>query len=169
MCSIFSRCFPQSKSRTHTTETPVQPLDYEKIILLDAENLAEQGIAEAYQQLLPELTKYIAHPAGLTEILDHDVPSYKIRCDGQEYLIYSAEEPGTESESWGRATYFFFLIVNKQLVGTDVQLYAIDSGNELGGIFLAQEEAKAAQSAIPRKIDWPYIPTLNDSWYGQFH
>jgi len=31
------------------------------------------------------------------------------------------------------------------------------------------EEAQAAQSALPRKTDWPYIPTPNDSWYGQFH
>ncbi|AOJ94867.1 hypothetical protein BMD20_23010 [Burkholderia multivorans] len=169
MRSIFSKLFRRSNSHTKVAETPVQPLDYEKLILLDAEDLAEQGIAEAYQQLLPELTKYVVHPADLTEILDGDVPSYKIRCDGQEYLVYSAEEPGTESESWGRATYFFFLIVNKQLLGTGVQLYAINGGNDLGALFLAPEEAKAAQSALPRKTDWPYIPTLNDSWYGQFH
>lgn len=169
MGGIFSKLFPHSKSRTNAAETTVQPLDYEKIILLDAENLAEQGIAEAYQQLLPELMKYIAHPADLSELLDGDGLGYKIQCDGQEYLIYSAEEPATESESWGRATYFFFLIVNKQLVGTDVQLYAINSGNDLGALFLAPEEAKAVQSVLPRKTDWPYIPILSHSWYGQFH
>ncbi|EMN3921752.1 hypothetical protein REJ49_004587 [Citrobacter farmeri] len=169
MGSIFSKLFSQLKLRTNTAEIPVQPLDDEKMIMLDAENLAEQGIADAYQKILPELTRYVAHPADLTEILDADVPDYKIQCDGQEYLIYSAEEPGTESESWGRATYFFFLCVNKQLVGTDVQLYAINGGNDLSALFLAPEEAKAAQSALPRKTDWPYVPTLNDPWYGQFH
>jgi hypothetical protein len=169
MGSIVSKFFPRSKTHTKTSETEILPLDYEKLILLDAEDLAEQGITEAYQRLLPELTKYVAHPADLTEILDGDVPSYKIRCGGQEYLVYSAEEPSTERESWGRATYFFFLAVNEQLVGTSVQLYAINGGNDLSALFLAPEEATAAQSALPRKTDWPYIPTLNDTWYGQFH
>lgn len=169
MGSILSKFFPKSKARTKTSETGIQPLDYEKLILLDAEDLAEQGIAEAYQRLLPELTKHIAHPMELTELLDANRPSYKIRCGGQEYLVYSAEMPGTESESWGRATYFFFLVVNEQLAGTGVQLYAINGGNDLSALFLTPAEATAAQSALRRKTDWPYIPTLNDKLYGQFH
>jgi hypothetical protein len=167
--SIFWKFFRRATSRTKTSQTPVPPLDYEKMILLDAEELAEQGIAEAYQRLLPDLSRYIAHPADLTEIVDSKVPSYRIRCDGQEYLVYSAEEPGTETEGWGRATYVFFLIVNRQLVGTGVQLYAINAGNDLGALFLEPEDAKSVQSALPKKTDWPYIPTLDDAWYGQFH
>jgi hypothetical protein len=36
-------------------------LDYDKMILLDAEDLAEAGILEAYEELLPELQNYVAH------------------------------------------------------------------------------------------------------------
>lgn len=143
-------------------------LDYEKLIHLDAESLAEQGMADAYQRLLPELSRFVEHPAELSEFLDADVPTYAIRCSGQEYLIYSAEEPGTEEESWARATYFFFLVVNSQLTGTGVQFYAIDGGNDLGGLFLSPDQATAAQRGLARKTDWPYIPELREPWYGQF-
>ena len=169
MGSLFSKFFQKSKTNAESVATPIQPLDYDKLIILDAEDLAEEGFAEAYRKLLPELTKYIAHPAELTEVFDSAIPSYRIRCDGEDYLVFSAEEPGSECESWGRATYFFFLAVNKQLVDTGVLLYAINSGNELGALFLTPEEATTAQSVLPRKTDWPYIPTLSDSWYGQFH
>lgn len=169
MRSFFSKLFSKSNSKNEVARVSEGSLDYEKLIHLDAESLAEQGIAHAYEQLLPELATYVAHPAELSEILDAEIPSYKIRCHGQEYLIYSAEEPGTESASWGRATYFFFLIVNRQLIDAGVQLYAINGGNDLGGLFLSPEQAAAAQKALPRKTDWPYIPELKDPWCGQFH
>lgn len=158
-----------SKSTTDVSLTEIRTPDYEKLILLDAEDLAEQGIAYAYKRLLHDLTKHVDHPEDVTELLDLNIPSYKIRFRGHEYLIYSAEEPGTEVESWGRATYFFFHIINQQLAGTGVQLYAINNGNDLSALFLAPEEAKGYQSALPHKTDWPYIPTLNAPWYGQFH
>lgn len=167
--NIFSKLFLNFRNYTKSTDTKFVPLDYEKLILLDAEDLAEQGIGQAYQRLLPYLTKYVANPANVTERVDEELVSYKIQTDGREYLIYSAEEPFTESESWGRATYFFFLIINEQLKGSGVQLYAINGGNDLSALFLSPEQALAAQSALPQKVDWPYIPTLNDSWFGQFH
>ncbi|CAB3693112.1 hypothetical protein LMG3458_02236 [Achromobacter deleyi] len=162
MGSLFSALFRKAAPQTKPAEAPTPPLDYEKMILLDAENLAEQGIASAYEQLVPELGRYIDQPATLTEVLDDNAPTYKIQCDGQEYLIYSADEPDTEAASWARATYFFFLAVNRQLDGTGVQLYAINGGNELGALFLTPEEAAAAQRALPRQSDWPYLPTLAD-------
>ncbi|MBL5862078.1 hypothetical protein JBO49_15790 [Serratia fonticola] len=169
MRNVFSKLFSKSNSKSETSQMSTGSLDYEKIIHLDAEDLAEQGMADAYQQLLPELCKFIEHPAELSEILDTDVPEYKVQCGGQEYLIYSAEEPGTEEVSWARATYFFFLIVNKQLTGTDVQFYAINRGNDLGGLFLSLEQAMSAQGVLPRKADWPYCPELSAPWFGQFH
>lgn len=161
MDSLFAKFFSLFKKHTETIETIVSPLDYDKLIHLDAENLAEQGIAEAYQRLIPELTKYIDHPEELTEVVDRDLPSYKILFCGTEYFIYSPEIP--ENESWIRASYFFFLIVNKQLLGTGVQLYAIDYGNDLGGMLLTPEEVAEAQSVLPRNSDWPYIPVLNNT------
>ena len=35
-------------------------LDYDQWIILDAEDLAETGIAEAYEGLLPVLRKYVS-------------------------------------------------------------------------------------------------------------
>jgi hypothetical protein len=169
MPSIFSKLFAGSNSEPKPPEAPPQPINYEKMIPLDAEDLAEKGIARAYHELLPELTKYVEHPVALEELLDSDLPSYKIRCNREEYLIYSGNEPGTEDESWGRATYFFFLIVNQQLMGASVRFYAVNGGNDLGGLFLTPREAKSAQATLSRKSDWPYLPDLSTPWYGQFH
>ena len=169
MLSIFSKLFSRAEPRTEATEAPAVSLDYERLIHLDAESLAEQGMADAYQRLLTELTTLVEHPADLTEFLDADIPSYKIRCGGQEYLLYSADEPGTERESWGWATYFFFLVVNSQLTRTGVRFYAINAGNDLGGLFLSPEQATAVRSSLAQKTDWPYIPELQEPWYGQFH
>ncbi len=45
-------------------------LDYDQWIHLDAENLAETGIAEAYERLLRELVKYVPQPAMVEEVID---------------------------------------------------------------------------------------------------
>jgi len=169
MRSIFSKLFSKSNSHREASGGSAPPLDYERMILLDAEQLAEQGIGDAYNKLLSELSKIVARPATLEEVMDPNLPSYVIRCNGKEHLIYSAREPRTQEESWGRATYFFFLMVNEQLCNTNVRFYAINGGNDLGGLFLTPEQAQSAQPALPRKSDWPYIPSLEAPWYGQFH
>lgn len=142
-------------------------LDYDKVLFLDAEYLAEAGIARRYRSLLPELRRFISEPAEIEEVIDNDAPSYLVRCLGIEYLIYSP--PVNELLAWGRATFTFFKISNDQLVGTDYRFYAIDGGHDLGGIFLTEHEWRAAQRSLPRKLDWPYLPTLEAPWFGQFH
>ena len=47
------------KDNVKDTESP---LNYDDLISLDAETLAEEGIAGAYQRLLPELKKHIRNP-----------------------------------------------------------------------------------------------------------
>ncbi len=87
-------------------------LNYDLWIHLDAEDLAETGIAEAYERLMPELRKYVPHPAQIEEVNNIDTPTYSVRCGGKEYAIYG---PGLGEEgggSWGRATVAFFAIVN---------------------------------------------------------
>lgn len=59
-------------------------LDYERLIQLDAENLAATGIGEAYLKMLPELQKYVSQPARVEELIDSDLPRYAIRVDGTE-------------------------------------------------------------------------------------
>jgi hypothetical protein len=150
-----------------SADVAVSPLDYEKWVHLDAEDLAEQGMAAAYEKLLPQLSQYVAVPTQLEEVIDSDMPRYAIRCKGVEYLIYDPSVP--VAAAWPRATYYFFLIVNEQLAAGDVRFYAINAGNDLGGLFLTTERAQAARLALARKSDWPYIPTLEPPFYGLRH
>ena len=143
-------------------------LDYEKLVTLDAEDLAEQGIAEAYRGLIPVLSSYVAHPLEVEDLVDEDACSYSVRCNGVDHLVYSPSVSGTEQASWGRATAVFFQLVNEQLAATPVRFYAINGGNDLGGLFLTEAQAESARAALPRKEDWPYFPTLQEPWHGHF-
>jgi hypothetical protein len=113
MFSLITKFF--SKAEANSTVSDSGFLDYDKLILLDAERLAEQGIADAYQLLLPTLREHVARPAEVREILDADLPAYTIQCNGEEYIVYSAADPGTEVQSWGRATFFLFLLLMNSL------------------------------------------------------
>ena len=141
-------------------------LDYDQMIILDAESLAEAGIGEAYQELIPKLREFVKEPAAVEEVEDPDRPSYSVRSQGVEYAIYA---PDLADESWGRATYAFFRIVNQQLEHSSLRFYAINGGNELGGMFLTESESEAARLSLPKKTDWPYIPTNEGPWFGQYH
>ena len=142
-------------------------LDYEKMLFLDAEELAEVGIKRAYDSMLDVFRRYAPDPAEVQELIDADAPSYSVKCGGVEYVIYSPELP--HDASWGRATYAFFKIVNDQLAKSDYSLYAINGGNDLGAMFLKASECDAARRSLPRREDWPYLPTLEHPWYGQPH
>jgi hypothetical protein len=141
-------------------------LNYDELIPLDAEALAETGLKAAYEELLPRLKKYVASPAPVSERIDHDAPSYAVTCLGTEYPIYAE---GDEDESWGRATFALFDIVNRQLAKTPYRFFAVNGGNDLGGMFLTPAQAEAAKQSLPRKQDWPYLPNASKPWYGQYH
>jgi hypothetical protein len=142
-------------------------LDYDQAINLDAEDLAEGGIGRAYERLLPELRKYVEQPAPIEEHDDIDAPSYSVRFGEREFVICEPVDEGFQS--WGRATFAFFTIVNDQLVDSAIRFYAINGGNDLFGMFLTLAQAKAAQQSILRRENWPYLPTDEPPWYGQFH
>jgi hypothetical protein len=144
-------------------------LDYDQWIHLDAEHLAETGIGEAYESLLPELRKYVELPARIEERIDNDAPSYSVQCGAKEFIIYAPELGDENGNSWGRATFAFFTIVNEQLACSRYRFYAINGGNDLGGMFLTPAHARAAQKALPNKKDWPYLPRDEQPWYGQYH
>lgn len=75
-------------------------LDYDKMLLLDAEDLAEGGILRVYQSIREILSQYVAEPAQIQEVVGDDKPSYIVRCDEQEYVIYSTALPDEEGQSW---------------------------------------------------------------------
>lgn len=144
-------------------------LDYDAMIFLDAEDLAENGIKDAYESLLPQLTRYVEEPAVLVEMFDANAPSYSVAIGDDEYPIYSPSLQDGEGRSWGRAAFALFSIVNSQLQDSQYRLYAINGGNDLGGVFLTESEAGAARNSLEMKTDWPYIPTDEHPWYGQFN
>ena len=144
-------------------------LDYDQWLHLDAENLAEAGIREAYESLLPELRKYVPQPAEIEEVIDNKAGRYAVKSGAKEFVIYAPDLHDDGGESWGRATVAFFTIVNDQLASSQHRFYAINGGNDLGGMFLTQEEAAAAQKAIPNKTYWPYFPKDEPDWCGQYH
>ena len=169
MNSFFSKLLGSQKKSTQVPATYGVSLDYDKLIHLDAESLAEQGIQAAYEKLIPELKKYLDHPDEIKEVVDPDIPSYSVSLNGTEYLIYSDAIEGTVINSWPRAAYALFAIVNEQLTKTSVRFYAINGGNDLGGMFLTPAHALSAQAGISRKSDWPYIPDFNGPHFGQHH
>lgn len=144
-------------------------LDYDKMVFLDAETLAEAGIKNAYQSIVKVLGQYVQEPADVQEIVDNDARRYIVSCGDTEYVIYSRTLPDEEGQSWGRATHTFFKIINDQLARSEYRFYAINGGNDLGGMFLTQDECEAARKSLPRKEDWPYLPTPEHPWYGQNH
>jgi hypothetical protein len=119
---------------------------------------------------IPQLRKYVQQPQQVEEVIDNDAPRYSVKCGGREFHIYAPEfEDQRGSNSWGRATCAFFVIVNDQLANSAYRLNAINGGNDLGGIFLTPEQANAARKGLARKQDWPYLPKDEPPWYGQYH
>jgi hypothetical protein len=144
-------------------------LDYDRLIHLDAEELAEGGIKAAYEALLPELKQYVQQPVHIEEQLDPDAPRYSLLAAGTQYVVYAPDLDDKEGQSWGRATWAFFEIVNRQLTGSQYRFYAINGGNDLGGMFLTKAEVESAKKTLATKTDWPYLPTKEHPWYGQEH
>lgn len=142
-------------------------LNYDRLIILDAESLAELGIGAAYSRLLPELRRHVAHPVELDEFDDPHLPSYSVRCAGREYVIYAPQLAAVPESSWDRATFAFFDIVNRQLAESSVRLFAISSGNDLCGMFLTPEQALAARESLPNRRDWPYLPDADAPWFDE--
>ncbi len=135
-------------------------IDYDKEIMLDAEALAEGGISQAYEKIKPELSHYLKHPEKIEEVMDNDTPSYSIKFRGETLAVYGPNVNEKEIDSWRRATYVLFYIVNSQLSTSDVKFYAQNGGNDLGGMFLTIDQYKRANKSMKREIDKFYLPTL---------
>lgn len=144
-------------------------LDYDELIHLDAESLAENGMKEAYLSILPELKKYVKSPQELVEINNDDIGLYAVRAGETTIEIYGPEYKAGVYEGWTRATYALFKIVNDQLGDSEYRFYAINGGNDLSGMFLEKAQADDAKKDIKKPTDWPYIPSEKAPWYGMYH
>jgi hypothetical protein len=144
-------------------------LDYDNLIILDAEDLAEQGLGKAYEGLAKHLRSHKVEPAPVEEIIDPSSSDYRVRFRGVEFVIHSPVVAGSEENSWGLATYALFSIVNQQLPEGGPRFYAINGGNDLGGMFLSADQVVRARATLKRREDWPYLPTKESPWFGQEH
>jgi hypothetical protein len=140
-------------------------LDYDQMVMLDAEDLAEGGIARAYSHLSPQLRRYVPSPEAIEEVVNPDAPSYAIRFRKNLFQIYG---PGRRADSWNLATYVFFKLVNDQLGNAPVRFYAINGGNDLGGMFLTKPQVDEARENSHEE-DWPYLPNDEPPWHGRPH
>lgn len=166
--SIVFAVLVVTKKAPETAREVQSPLDYDQAISLDAEELAEQGIEQAYRQLLPRLRAYTADPWQIEELIDADGAAYAVRANGEEYRI-QAPPPDDQHRSWVLASVALFSIVNRQLERSEYCFYALYGDNDLQGIFLTQQEAAAARRILPRKEDWPYLLVNEPPWFGAFH
>ena len=74
-----------------------------------------------------------------------------------------------DRNSWANATVALFEIVNSQVKDTDIRLYAVNGGNDLGGIILTEAQCAKARQNLPTRTDWPYLPLHGDEWVNQPH
>jgi hypothetical protein len=134
------------------------------MIHLDAESLAEGGLATAYAELLPRIQFFVAEPIASIEEFAEDDGTQKARAGGQEYVIWSAD--GERYEGWVRAPIALFDVVNRSLASASVRFYAFYGGNDLSGMFLTEAQFAEARIAIQRRSDWPYLLVDEPPHYG---
>ena len=162
MFERFKHLFMSAGDSDAESATPA-PFDVDDVILLDAEDLAEQGILEAYEQLHPQLRQYEAASVDIIEEFDEDEAVYTVFADGKRYDIRGN---GVEGDAWALATVAFFEIVNASLAGSSHRLYALYAGNDLAGIFLTDEQFRLARESIARHAHWPWTPVDHAPDYG---
>jgi hypothetical protein len=166
MASFFDRLKASFSGsfRPEPVNDGLDVLDYDQTIALDAENLAEQGILDAYTNLLPTLRKYVDAPLEVIEHIDTDVATYEVESDGKTYRVWDV---GAKNEDgWERATVAFFKLVNANLMQSPYQFYALYGGNDLQGIFLTKEQYELARAVLPKRSEWPWLPEDQPPHYG---
>jgi hypothetical protein len=139
------------------------PFDDDDVVLLDAQDLAEGGILEAYEQLHPQLRQHEAAEIDLAEEFDEEAAMYSVLADDKRYDIRGN---GAEGDPWVLATIAFFEIVNAGLAQATHRFYALYGGKDLAGIFLTDEQFDAARRSIARHSDWPWTPVNRAPDYG---
>ncbi|WP_448954896.1 hypothetical protein [Labrys neptuniae] len=160
---------PRDGEPGQIASAPASTLNYDEAIHLDAEDLAETGLGEAYDIIRPQLQHYVKEPASIQELIDSETGRYSVLFSENEYVIFSNHQHENIHESWGNATYIFLKIINDQLLKSDYKFYALYNGNDLQGIFLRPEDVEREKHCLENSQHWPYLPTPVQPWYGQFH
>jgi hypothetical protein len=79
-------------------------IDYGLVVLPDAEDLAEEGIQDAYREIAPRLAEDGVQARPVTENVDSSDGGYSIDFDGQWYVISEpapADSWDSQADAWG--------------------------------------------------------------------
>jgi hypothetical protein len=144
-------------------------LNYNKMLLVDAEDLAEGGIKEAYDRLVSDLKSHVSEILEVGHVVDSDAPSYTVEVRGVEYVILSPAVPKEDGSSWGRATYVFFKIGNDQLADSDYRLYAINGWERSWWNSAYTTGVRSCATVIAPQAGLAIFSDPRRSSYGQFH
>jgi hypothetical protein len=145
----------------------VDPLNYDKMIHLDVEDLSEEGMKKAYLRVLPSLSKIVKQPHDMQELIDNE-SNYFVIANNIRYEI-CIQNKHSGGDCWVNAALAFFDIVNKQLVNTPYRFYAFYSDNDFSGMFLTEHEFAEAVKGIKQKSSQPYILVNEPPYYGRAH
>jgi hypothetical protein len=135
-----------------------------RLVFLDAEQLAEDGIIDVLFEIGPHLRQRGVTVRSL-DVDESDGSSYVVRVNGTVYTVYT---PDQAEDSWGFALETFVRIVNDLLPDqTEDRFYAIGGGNDGSGIFLPPEILPYFDAMDPSGR--PYVPTRETPWHGMPH
>jgi hypothetical protein len=168
---VPSACAPEAAHTGKESAAPavVDPLLAHEIYPLDAESLAEMGIAEAYAELIAEAGDLGVDWLPIEENWDGKEegydggPNYRVTLGGRTDFVYGNPP---SPDPWAMATATFFDVVNRQLVGRPFKFYALMGGNDLHAVLLTDEEFEAAQKYHAGTRDVPYLPNKTPPNYG---
>ena len=68
-------------------------IDYDAALMLDAEELAERGVADAYEKLSTALNELGIAPAAVGENVDAEAGTYTVQFGGTNYPIFDPSIP----------------------------------------------------------------------------
>lgn len=162
------KCYEVITRKDVTEPKSEWAFDWDKLIHLDAETLAEAGMKAAYDALLPTLENYVKEPAILIEVEFSNSDDYVVELKGNRWIIVD-ENIQTSGDAWVNAAVAFFEIINSQLTESDRTFYAFYGSHDLSGMFLTLDEFEAGRAKLSNKSDWPYIPTHKGEYNGRPH
>lgn len=147
---------------TSDNAVKVDPIDYEQIVHLDAEDLAEGGMVEAYERITAAIADERLEWAPMTQS-GEGTPDYSIHLLGESHRVYGYS-PGTDD--WAISSAVLFHAVNRQLVDLDFKVYALMGGNDLHAVALTERQFEEALRYHKRRYNRPYLPNQEPPHFG---
>jgi hypothetical protein len=171
LAATLSSCGPNATQQPGEVKwsapsNPVDPIDYDEVFHLDAENLAEYGMKQSYDLLIPKLQTLGVKPKPMTEIFSQDDGRYNLYVGGKTYKVWNGEALTKNEFPWPLATAIFFETINDQLSKSEYKFYAINGDNDLHGVFLKKAEFEAAVQFHGVPYDRPYLPNREPPFFG---